>query len=97
MSKLHFVLLVSVACLSTLACESIQRDQQVDEVLITEPIPLEYGRLVSVTEHTELRRAALWFEKEDTISVVWVRIPRNLGELALPGEIHDQLLRIPRQ
>ena len=57
----------------------------------------EYGRLVAVTEHTDLRRAALWFDSGDTINVMWVRIPRYLNRPALPGKLHPQMLTIPRQ
>ncbi len=82
--------------LSAMSCEPLERERVVEPVLVTESIPLDYGELVAVTEHTELRRVALWFESGDTISAVWVRIPRHLHELAYPGKIHPQVLKVPR-
>ena len=80
-------------CLGGLSCAPL--DQRCDQTLTIAPatatsqIPLDYGQLVAVTPTTMTGGAALWFEKPDQITVVWVN--------RLQGRLGQSVLIIPRR
>ncbi len=77
-ARLIIVLSVLSICLGFVACERVdevrQRRQTLEKVPLKfiDAIPIEYGRLVTVTSNSQYPNwAQLWFEKEDkTITVV---------------------------
>ena len=93
LKKYFFLLLVVSFSVALTSCEKIQTATEgppPEMVDIKDAISLEYGTLVAVTAHPELRNwASLWFVKPDkTISMVWVN--------AVQGEI-GTVATIPRK
>ena len=80
-------------CLGGLSCAPLEQPSgqslTIAPATAESQIPLDYGQLVAVTPTTQAGGAALWFEKPDQITVVWVN--------RLQGRLGQSVLIIPRR
>jgi hypothetical protein len=75
------LLIVLVVCLTSVACKKITKvGPGPGEVDVSEGIPAEFGRLVSVTP--EMGKGwNLWFEREDgSIVRIWLSVTTGISE-----------------
>ena len=77
-----------------ISCQRLDQGEgplPMEQAKVLDAIPLEYGKLVGVTQHREFTGVAvLWFEKPDkSIAAIQVNF--------VQGKMHPFILNIPRK